>query len=249
MHLSIELELLLLALGLYLLDCLLLLAPGEGLLIARKGHHWQLMLGSRHARFRGRTLVCLPLFSLHRPVFRVDWIDGMDDAPGAKPGVAGRTDPLAARRLATRPLLPLVYGIATAQFVLFPLMLFVLRTPLMVAVTLALLYGQVLLAMGWLVRHREHLQITRRASLSLALECLLCPPVALNLLRRLSLSTPDPSKPTVLLPALHDSSDWPIARERMMEDLAELLDAEDPGSHRYRQLNERRATLAGMESS
>ncbi len=249
MHLSIELELLLLALGLYLLDCLLLLAPGEALLIARPGHRWQLSLGSRHARFRGRTLVCLPLFSLHRPVFRVDWIEGMDDATGAKPGVAGRTDPLAARRLATRPLIPLVYGIAAAQFVLFPLMLFVLRTPLMIGVTLALLYGQVVLAIGWLLRNRAQLQISQRASRNLALECLLCPPVAINLVRRLSLATLVSDEAPPLAQALRNSVNGPIVRERMMEELAEWLDTEDPGSDRYRQLNERRASLGSMESS
>ena len=273
MHLSIELELLLLALGLYLLDCLMLLAPGEGLLVARKADRWSLSLGSRHARFRGRTLVCLPLFSLHRPVLRIDWIDAMGDAADAGAAAAAAAAPthapapspslqenaevaisehaagLAAHRQTARRLTPLVYGIAAAQFVLFPLMLFVLRTPLMVGLTLALLYGQELLAIGWLLRHHDHLSLTRRASLNLALECLLCPPVALNLVRRVSLSIPDQSEPIDWMQILRTSDDWPMVQERMMEELAELLDAEDPASDRYRQLNERRATLARREYS
>jgi hypothetical protein len=167
-----------LAVGLYLFDSALLLYADEGVLAAAGAGRWRLGFGSA-VLLLGRGLYLPQPLAPHRPLFRLRW---------SVPRRAGAADPgdWTARRALLAPLAPLVWGAALGLFVLLPLGLYTRLGDAALLGALGLTYASILAAIAWLVHARRRAGLSWLRVARLAFESLVCPPLALNLVRKLS---------------------------------------------------------------
>jgi hypothetical protein len=82
----------------------------------------------------------------------------------------------------------LVWTMWIALFVVVPVLLMVRRDPVLLAVTVAVLYACAMAALVLVWRRREALRLDTRRFAVLAFECIACVPCAVNLIRKLSMS-------------------------------------------------------------
>lgn len=179
MFLTPEVQLMAVAVGLYVLDSCVLLHGNEGVLVRRGEHRWALSLGLAHARIGGKHLFVPNLLAVHQPVLRMAW--QFDKAGSPPDGWADPGPTLRALGYASLWLGLVLFG-------LFPAVLFLyLRDSSLVAV-LVLLYLSIGTSLYLVHRHRQAYGLGRRQFWALCFECLVCPPLAVNLVRRLSLN-------------------------------------------------------------
>lgn len=179
MILSPEVQLMALAMGLYVFDSCVLLHGNEGMLVRRGERRWALSLGLAHARIGGKNLFVPNLLAVHQPVLRMAW--QFDKAGSPPDGWADPGPTLRALGYASLWLGLVLFG-------LFPAVLFLyLRDSSLVAV-LVLLYLSIGASLYLVHRHRQAYGLGRRQFWALCFECLVCPPLAVNLVRRLSLN-------------------------------------------------------------
>jgi len=174
---STELAVLLLVGGLYVMDCVVLLGRGQGLL-ERAGGGWRLRFGSRHFLIRGNPAVLL------NPV-----------TPGA---LALKTLPLFAPRASRlgrpssivrvlRPIRPLALVQFLLVFVLLPVaMLRFPGWPFLAALSLSFLNVALMLALAAL-RFRKA-GLATRPLWSIGFNSIVCLPLSVNLYRSAALS-------------------------------------------------------------
>jgi hypothetical protein len=149
----------------------------------RDRRRWRAVFGAQHWPVaRREPLVLNPLIP-HRRVIRVVWSE-REPRPAAAELVAGLTE----RHVLDRLWLPLC-GMALALFVLLPMGLFGRLGLYAIGAALALYYACALAALGWVWFRRSRAQITASALTGVALQILLCPPLGLNLVRKVSLAT------------------------------------------------------------
>ncbi len=179
---SHELELVALAALLWLYDSTVLLYADEVILSLGPGQRWQVALASRALIIAGRQVCFLNPFAFYRPAVRLRWnIDAAGTPQGADPSWVSELQKLTVAS-------PWAVTAGLALFVLLPLGLF---TPLGVAAILAavvLLYGSILTAL-LLIRHRcRRLPALGRLKFAgLMFECIACPPLGVNIVRRAGL--------------------------------------------------------------
>jgi len=168
----------LLAAALYLFDSFWLLASNEAVLVRGWRGRWRAGFGAMRWRLGAREPYLPNPFMPHRPQFRLAWrVDGVEPREKAAP-------PLQVPAELAR-FVPFVSGAGVALFVLLPLGLF---ANLGIGFTLAavlLLYainGAALLQLWWL---RGPLKLSNPQASQIVFECLVCPPFAVNLVRRL----------------------------------------------------------------
>lgn len=221
------------AIGLYLYDSALLLYGNEGVVTTQGGSGWRVAFGSA-IELRGKALfVPAPLFP-HRPVFRLAW-----NFAGAGGGDPGWT----ARRALLAPLAPAIWVMAAALFVLLPLGLFTRLGESMLLAALALLYGGVIGALAWLAFRRARLDLAPRRLAQLAFEALLCPPFALNLVRKLSAEFSVEEDLVGAARRLLRAPDWEAARGAFLARLDEELEQEEGNEARLAALKRCRQRL------
>ncbi len=239
MVLQAEWTLMALAAALYAWDSALLLYANEGLLAPRDRDRWALHLGST-LRLAGRELYLPSPLTLHRPLFRLAW---SFEAP------AGGDARWSERRAAYRPLAPFVWAMAAALFVLLPLGLFSrLGEPMLIA-ALALLYLNIVAALAWTALRARSLGIAPRRLAAIAFELLVCPPFALNLVRRLSLEVPVGEDLVAAARRLQAPADWPASRALFAARLEDALLDEAEGSPRAAALGRYRSLLLAEEGT
>lgn len=230
-----ELALMAAAAGLYLCDSALLLYRDEGLLARAGRGRWQVLFASDRFHLMGRGVFLPNPLLPHRPLFRLDW---------RFPSPASRVDDQwSARAALYRPLAPAVWGMAAGLFVLLPLGLFRLGEPALLA-ALLVLYASIAAALVWTLIHRARLGVSARRCATLALESLLCPPFALNLVRKLSAAMSIRADLVQVARALQAPRDWEAARLEFVARLDEEIDAEEEGSARLALLVRSRRELA-----
>lgn len=167
-----------LAVGLYVYDSCVLLHGNEGVLVRRGDRRWAMSLGLANARIGGKNLFVPNLLAVHQPVLRMAW---QFDQAGKPP--AGWADPAPAFRALGYASL----WLGLVLFLLFPAVLFLyLRDSTLVAV-LVLLYLSIGASLLLVHRQRQAYGLGRKQYWALCFECLVCPPLAVNLVRRLSL--------------------------------------------------------------
>lgn len=222
------------AAGLYLYDSALLLYYNEGVVMPRADGRWAVRFGST-VRMRGRELFVPSPFLPHRTVFRLAWELGEAKAGG---------DPKwTERRDSFRPLEPLVWGMALALFVLLPLALFMHLGDGALLMAIALLYLNILAAVGWLAYKRASFGLTGRRLLSLAFEAIVCAPFALNLIRKLSSEIPVGEDLVHAARRLQSPRDWEESRRAFVARIEEELESEEEASARARALQAHRQKL------
>jgi len=164
----------------YLYDGALLLYHDEVAFETRRGG--ALVAGGLMLELGRRQLFLPPPLSVHRPLYRVSW------RASAQPGDGGGAARL--RRLAGRfsVLVPWSLLLLVLFAVGLPACVWLARTSVALLIWLAATYVTILATLAVAFAHRRRLGVTRGQLWSLARDALLCPPFALNLLRKISLA-------------------------------------------------------------
>jgi hypothetical protein len=237
MRLSAEAALMLLAAALYLVDALQLLRSDEAMLVRGGRGRWRAGFGANGWRLRGQEPWLPNPFAPHRLQRRLRW--SFEDPVGAG--------------MARHPLrLPPQIGrfgffawtSATCIFVLLPAALFV---PLGVGVTLgviALLYLNILAALGLVVAWRRPLCLSAPQVAGLAFECLVCAPMSINLVRKLCARVPVDERFNSAAQRLLDAEGLAAAKAQCLLRLDEQLAWEPEGNARATALQAGRRHLA-----
>jgi hypothetical protein len=178
--LSYEIGLFGLAVFFYLYDSTVLLYSNEAVLVCDFRRRWSAATGTAGFLLAGRTLCVLNPFTPHRPSFRLRWeFNSLTPAPQSQ---------WMERAQELKVLAPSTLTAGIALYVLLPLGMFTALGAFAVIPALFLLYGSVIVSL-FLVRRRGILIAPGGTRfLSLAFECMACPPFAVNLVRRSTLA-------------------------------------------------------------
>ncbi|CAN5421247.1 hypothetical protein BH10PSE17_BH10PSE17_13820 [soil metagenome] len=165
--------------ALYLKDSMLLLDPDEAILIRRGGGRWDAGFGMRRFRLSGREPWLANPFMPHRPVMRLRW--------------AMRGEAVAREDATDMPRLPmalaaLVWWNWTLLLLVIPMLLIGYRDVGLIVFAVIALYLGIGMSLLLVWQQRSALSISARAFGVLSFECLACAPVAINLIRKVSLA-------------------------------------------------------------
>lgn len=233
---SAEVLLVLLAVGLYLHDSLLLLNVNEAMLIRGPRGPWMAAFGSRRWRLGGREPFLPNPFAPHRQTYRLMW--RMDAEPDAAPAAPTAFDASIAR------LAPFVWSSWTALFVLLPLGLFTRAGPVASIAAAGILYVGNIAALVMVRRSRDALGLTGPQFRLLAFECLACPPYAVNLVRRLSRMRYVSEDFAAAAQRLLTGAALATAKAECLARIDEEIELETEGSEREVRLRETRTRFA-----
>ncbi|MEG0555997.1 MAG: hypothetical protein RR574_05975 [Comamonas sp.] len=222
---SIEVQIVLAICLFYGYDAALALPSHQGLLRAGT-RRWHGRLAFSGFELRRAWLLWPPIFLPHQPLYRLSW----DATHIALAGDDSAVQRLVADAQRFKGFALPIYLLAAWLFVLLPAALLVLHSQRLQLITLGLIYLTTLWlsALAWRHGRRGHGHV--KEARSIALQILLCPPFALNVVRKLSLAD-DHAKPDFLLAAkqLLPTAGWQslaaqahqaIARE--LQEIAEL---------------------------
>ena len=175
----------LLAIALYLYDSLLLMASHEAVVVRGWRGRWASRFGANRWKLAGKEPWLPNPLTPHRPFFRLAWsFEG-----GMPPQSPASATPLHVASEIDR-LRPFVWVSMFCLFVLLPIGLFFPVGLAFTAGTVALLYLNNAVALGWVSKRRQRLHLSARQFGGLAFECLVCPPFSINLVRKLCARMP-----------------------------------------------------------
>ena len=221
--------------GLYLYDSTLLLYANEGILTLAGNSKWSVTFGSRSYQILGKDVFIPNPFLPHRPMFRLSWsFEGK-----APKGDERWLDHVSA----IRPLMPLVWCMAVALFVLLPLGFSTTLGDRMLLAAITLLYSCIIAALGWIWFKRPAFKLSGKRFAILAFEVLVCSPFALNLIRKVSLELPVGEDLVQAGARLMDQQKWDATRAVLVDRLDEVIESEEEGSERMKALVEHRGKL------
>ena len=233
-----EFSLIAVAAGLFLYDSALLLYCNEGVLMPRGCNGWVVRFGSDKIQLMGKEVYIPNPFLIHRPMFRLAWnLEGAAADAQWQPA-----------RDSFRVLVPLVWCMAIALFVLLPLGLFSRLGEPMLMLAMALLYGSLLASLLWTWFNRRHLELSARQLAALSFECMLCSPFALNLIRHLSVRTPVQQDLEHAARRLQSPVEWVVTRAALIARLDDEIEGEQDGSARLERLQQHRCALAAEDA-
>lgn len=177
MYASYEVQLLVLVFLLYAYDCALLLYVTECVVVLR-GNEWVALRGSESFMLLGRCPYVMSLVRPDLPIFRGEL--GRPVEAGAKTLWSNLEFSLARVRLCS-----LVAGVG--MFIMLPIALLGSGGHLLLVGAALAVYGSVVVAFWEIHSRRDALALTSSELRTMAIECLACPPFAVNLLRRITL--------------------------------------------------------------
>ncbi|RGE47071.1 hypothetical protein DZC30_01355 [Comamonas testosteroni] len=223
---SIQLQIVLAICLFYLYDAALLLKPEEGLLRrSSRRHRWLGLLASRGFELRQNWLLWPPIFLPHQPIYRLRWNAAQISLPGDAQAAQTLNDHASSFRAFTLPL----YLLAALLFIALPVSLLVLHSELAQLISLALIYLCTASLSLLALRHARHGHSPKAVARSTALQILLCPPFALNVVRKLSLAHEVQTDLLQSAHALMDADQWgelsaqvEAVMQREMQEIAEL---------------------------
>jgi hypothetical protein len=147
----------------------------------------------------GKNLYVPNLLTVHRPHYRMQWSFEAEEASGETQNggeqvefalLAKASDPMPSD---WSPRVELFKGLgivtlmmAFIQFIAFPAVMFFYQTDASVIVVLVAIYSTVLAALALVWSRMEAFGLTSKKFAGLCFECLICPPIAINLVRRFS---------------------------------------------------------------
>lgn len=229
MNLSPEALLIAVALALYLLDATLLLQPGEYALVQRARAGWAAHFGAMHWRLGGREPwlpnPLLPTREIYRGTWRIE-----DALPATEPPGAPSLQPRLpwAPRLCACAMLVLIFAVLPAS-------LFMQHNPLVVGMVALAIYLLSLCAAWCVWRCRKAMGLSTRSAWETAIECIVCPPLAINLVRKLCLRSTLRPALSAVAPGL-DAEAQQALRMALLPRLQEQIEIEPPGTERSRRL-------------
>ncbi|QNP48495.1 hypothetical protein [Diaphorobacter aerolatus] len=208
----------------YLYDACITARVNEGLLL-RGWRGWRCRLGVQGLEARRKFLLWPALMRPHLPVYRLNWQNtdlAMNRHPKAVEAMQADATTYRAFRVP-------IYLLALALLVILPVTLLghmgdVAR---LCAVLLVYLFTACLSVMTW--RYGSRHDELRAQARSLSLQVLLCPPFALNVVRKLSLlhvfACSLPEAAMRVLPR----EDWQATALALHTQIADEIEAEEPG--------------------
>jgi hypothetical protein len=256
-----------LALGLYLYDSALLLYSNEAMLVLAGKNRWLTGFGSNRTTLYSRELYLPNPFTPTRPLFRLSWkLEAQADSPGnsasskgdPKVKAAAKTSTSAATATAAsvnpgtdwtaitpllRPLAPLVWSLSATLFIGLPVALYGRLGDWFIVWAFVLIYTHVVLMLLLLWMSRIGLKLTVRAFAQMAFDLMLCPPFALNLVRKLSLRVIVKEDFASAAKRLQQAPDWQLTQIELLARLDEEISGEIDGSVRQTAMLQRREMI------
>jgi hypothetical protein len=227
---SIQVQIVLAICLFYLYDAALLLKPEEGLLRPNR-QGWTGLLANRGFELRQNWLLWPPILLPHQPLYKLRWNTARIELPEN----TALATPLNAHAASFKVFALPLYLLAALLFAALPLSLLVLHSDLAQLVCLGLIYlctaGIGLLTL----RHGRQGHSPRALARSTALQILLCPPFALNVVRKLSLAHSAPGDLLQNALALMDQPQWQQLSEQvqstMQREILEIAELPEYAEH------------------
>ena len=230
MILPFEILLVLGALAFYLQDSCSLLYADE-LMLERVGGGWRVHSGAAMLVAGRRPFVPNPL-APHRPLMRVSLQQLLGDGPAERNDLAHYLNALAPFKAASTALLLLFVPT-------LPMVLYLFGTGVELLCWLAAVYLAVARIGATLFQRRRVLQLSVRDCAGLAFECACCPPLAINIVRKLTLRAD--AMTLARCPAIVNARSHPsllMAAGERIEEMLRRWDSETPQAQtllRYRE--------------
>jgi hypothetical protein len=233
----------LLVLGLYLYESSVLLFCNQAVLSPVRAKGWRVQFGLKHLNIRGKELCFVQLLMPWRPLFVLTW--RFETSARPEPGVHEDTEPPEPvpptvwhpPAIATyQILIPLIWWLSSATFIVLPLGLFTSLGDAAVLGACGMLYLGILVLLIVLWRYRSHFQLSKKELLSLGFEYVICPPFALNVIRRLSLKIKIEDDLEPIAHSLQSPQAWLLTRDLMLERLDDQIAYEAQDTARYASL-------------
>jgi hypothetical protein len=238
--LSYEFDLVALAILLYLYDSAVLLYSNEAVLTRDSSNRWTAKTGWEGLGIGGRLVYVLNPFAPHRPSFRLSWNyhSSVTEATSAQPW------PQYASQL--RPLAAIGPLVGLGLFVVLPAGLFTVAGSYAVISALVTIYGSTIVGLLLLYRSRAAIPLSAARFATIAFECLLCPPLAVNVLRRTTLAFRiEESLPTAAARLLVPE-EWARLREHCIRRLDDAIQFLPDGSEEAGLLEAQKQRLRDM---
>lgn len=228
-----------LAVFFYLYDSTVLLYSNEAVLACDNRRHWSAATGMAGFLLAGRTLCVLNPFTPHRPSFRLRWeFNSLAQAPQSQ--WMDRADEL-------KVLAPTVWSAGIGLYVLLPLGMFTALGAYAVVPALALLYGSIIVSL-FLVRRRKILIAPGGTRfLSLAFECMACPPFGVNMVRRTTLALAIAEPLPLAAVRLLDAAGWTQLRTLCVARIEDALQSVAAESDEEKSLRAQRQRLLELD--
>jgi hypothetical protein len=134
------------------------------------------------------------------------------------------------------------------QLLAFPAVMFLYQTDVSVIAVLAAIYTSILAVIALVWRRAGIFGLTGKKLGALAFECLVCPPFAINLVRRLSIDQCKSADLVVAAEQLLKPEAWATAQQQLGARLEDQMSLEPEGSQRYTALQSRLHTLLPARS-
>ncbi|MDB5873777.1 MAG: hypothetical protein JWQ07_3219 [Ramlibacter sp.] len=224
----------LLIVGLYVNDSVHLLRANQAVLERGLRSGWVARLPTRRFTLLGKHVLMGGLLPPNTLLFKISWAMEVDSP--ASPGWEAYGDVLAPFQWAAAFLFVLI-------MVLLPIALVARVGDAGVITVLTIIYSAIcgIWTAVWLARQR--LGLTSHYCLKLGAEMLLCPPIAANLPRRISLQCSVDEDFVSACRRLLSSREWAATAERIAMRIDDELEAEDAGSSRSLRLSQRKEHL------
>jgi len=228
----------------YLYDAALALQPEQGLLRAGRGQ-WRVRLASEGFELRRNWLLWPPLWLPHQPLYKLHRNPAHITLPGDRAAALA----LAAHAASFKAFAPPLYLLAAALFAALPAALFVLHSEQALLVMLALIYLCTLWISLLTLRHGRLGHSERGLARSLALQIMLCPPFALNAVRKLSLAYKTQCDLLQSAEQLMEAQPWSELAQRvqavMEQEMQEIAELPEYAQHHAQM----QAALAALRAS
>jgi len=237
--LSYEIGLFGLAVFFYLYDSTVLLYSNEAVLACDIRRRWSAATGTAGFLLAGRTLCVLNPFTPHRPTFRLRWdFNSLAQAPPSQ---------WMERAQELKVLAPTTLSAGVGLYVLLPLGMFTALGAYAVIPALVLLYGSIIVSL-FLVRRRKILIAPGGMRfLSLAFECIACPPFGVNMVRRTMLGHRIAEPLPLAAARLLDAADWTKLKALCVARIEDALQEVGAESDEKKSLEAQRQRLLELE--
>lgn len=217
---SAQAQLLIAAALFYAYDACLLLYANEGI-ATPTWRGWRVSSAHNRLSILGKNLYIPNLLLAHRPLYRLAWNSSRIDLHDAEnwpakrklPGIFSYT----------------VYACAASIFLLLPLAIGVARSETAILLSVACIYLHAILAGAVTLRFSKQLGLTPKNAWSIALECICCPPFAINVIRKLSLQSTTQSNLVGAAFTLLNPEQWQVLQETLVQSIdQESAESDDP---------------------
>lgn len=230
-----EILLALLIVGFYLNDSCTLVDANHAVLEQGLGGPWTVGFPTRRFTILGRHVLIGGLFPPNSLLFKLSWTMETEAPPA--PGWEDYAQVLRPYQWTAAVLFIIV-------MVLLPAALLGRAGDAIVVSLLLLAYSSVVGAWSAVWFGRRRLGLSSRYCLKLGAEMLLCPPVAANLVRRISLQHRVSEDFVTACRRLLRPQEWAVASHEFVVRIEDQLEGEEAGSLRHDQLTQRIAGLA-----